>query len=159
MNLLHWSVLFKVIIFNGMEGLQGFLWWAPSAMEIVNSLWPSDTMCWHRSGSALAQVMACCLMAPSHYLNQCWPPIYEVLWYSPQEQFHGECRSYYSVLWVWQLYFKIISIFPRGQWVKTTMILLKYWPILSTIWADLDFICKFGHFVSILGQFHWEGFY
>ena len=25
-----------------------------------------------RYGSTLAQVMACCLMAPSHYLNQCW---------------------------------------------------------------------------------------
>ena len=25
-----------------------------------------------RSGSTLAQVMACCLTAPSHYLNQCW---------------------------------------------------------------------------------------
>ena len=38
----------------------------------VNSLWPSDTMCWHKSGSTLAQVMACCLTAPSHYLNQYW---------------------------------------------------------------------------------------
>ena len=26
----------------------------------------------HRSGSTLAQVMACCLMAPSHYPNKCW---------------------------------------------------------------------------------------
>ena len=38
----------------------------------LNSLWPSDTIWWHRSGLALAQVMACCLIAPSHYLNQCW---------------------------------------------------------------------------------------
>ena len=29
-------------------------------------------MWWQRSGSTLAQVMVCCLMAPSHYLNQCW---------------------------------------------------------------------------------------
>ena len=29
---------------------------------------------WHRSESTLAQVMACCLTAPSHYLNQCWLP-------------------------------------------------------------------------------------
>ena len=35
----------------------------------VNSLWPSDTIWWHRSGSTLAQVMAGCLTAPSHYLN------------------------------------------------------------------------------------------
>ena len=38
---------------------------------MINSLWPSDAIWWHRSGSAPAQVMACCLMAPSHYLNQC----------------------------------------------------------------------------------------
>ena len=35
----------------------------------LNSLWPSDTIWRHESGSALAQVMACCLTAPSHYLN------------------------------------------------------------------------------------------
>ena len=40
-------------------------WW-------LNSLRPSDTIWRHRSGSTLAQVMACCLTAPSHYLNQCW---------------------------------------------------------------------------------------
>ena len=30
--------------------------------------------------------MACCLMAPSHYLNQCWIIIKGVLWVSPQSQ-------------------------------------------------------------------------
>ena len=39
---------------------------------IINSLWPSDATWRQRSGSTLAQVMACCLTAPSHYLNQCW---------------------------------------------------------------------------------------
>ena len=38
----------------------------------VNTLWPSDAIWRHRSGSTLAQVMACCLTAPSHYLDQCW---------------------------------------------------------------------------------------
>ena len=33
----------------------------------VNSLWPNDAIWRQRSGSTLAQVMACCLMAPSHY--------------------------------------------------------------------------------------------
>ena len=35
-----------------------------------------------RSGSSLAQVMACCLTAPSHYLNQWWLIINEVQWHS-----------------------------------------------------------------------------
>ena len=38
----------------------------------VNSLWSSDAIWRHETGSTLAQVMACCLAAPSHYLNQCW---------------------------------------------------------------------------------------
>ena len=29
-------------------------------------LWPSDAIWWHRSGSTLVQLMACCLMAPNH---------------------------------------------------------------------------------------------
>ena len=38
----------------------------------INSLWPGDAIWQHRSGSTLDQVMACCLKATSHYLNQCW---------------------------------------------------------------------------------------
>ena len=37
-----------------------------------------------RSGSTLAQVMACCLMTPSHYLNWCWLNIKGLLKLSPQ---------------------------------------------------------------------------
>ena len=45
----------------------------------VNTLWPCDTIWWQRSGSALAKLMAFCLMAPSHYLSQCWLPIQSLL--------------------------------------------------------------------------------
>ena len=40
---------------------------------------PSDAIWWHKSMSTLAQVMAWCLTAPSHYLNQCWLIISRVL--------------------------------------------------------------------------------
>ena len=43
-----------------------YLYWC------VNSLGPGDAIWRQRSGSTLAQAMACCLTAPSHYLNQCW---------------------------------------------------------------------------------------
>ena len=33
---------------------------------------PSDAIWRHGSWSTLAQVIACCLTAPSNYLNQCW---------------------------------------------------------------------------------------
>ena len=48
----------------------------------LNSLWQSDAIWQHRFRSTLAQVMACCLTAPSHYLNQCWLIISEVQWHS-----------------------------------------------------------------------------
>ena len=62
----------------------------PSANDIpipnLNTLWPSDTI-WHKSGSTLAQVMACCLTAPSHYLNQCWLIISKVQWHPSESNF------------------------------------------------------------------------
>ena len=50
-------------------------------MISFNSFWPIDTTWHHRTWSTLVQVMACCLMAPSHYPNQCWFIISEILWY------------------------------------------------------------------------------
>ena len=44
----------------------------PLKGQWVNSLRPSDIIWQHRSGTTLAQVMDCCLTAPSHNLNQCW---------------------------------------------------------------------------------------
>ena len=49
-----------------------------------NWLWPSDAIRRHRSGSILAEVMVCYLMAPSHYLNQCWLSISKVLCHSAE---------------------------------------------------------------------------
>ena len=53
----------------------------------VKSLGPSDTTWRQRSGSPLAQVMACCLKAPSHYLNQCWLIISKIEWHSSKGKF------------------------------------------------------------------------
>ena len=44
----------------------------------INSLWPSDAIWCHNTLSILVQVMAWCLIAPSHYLNQCWLIMSEV---------------------------------------------------------------------------------
>ena len=91
-----------------------------------------------RCGSTLAQVMACCLMAPSHYLNQYWQIISEVMWHSSQSIFTGNVQDIYpwqefenyklniqshapgineskhSPLWKWkkccQWYFKCMSL-------------------------------------------------
>ena len=62
------------------EGIITFFWDFLRTHDI-NSLW--QYIC----GSTLVQVLAWCLMAPSHYLNQCWLIIYEVLWHSPVGNF------------------------------------------------------------------------
>ena len=37
-------------------------------IKSINSLWHSgDAIWWHKTGLKLAQVMACCLLTPSHY--------------------------------------------------------------------------------------------
>ena len=60
----------------------------------VNSFSRSNTRCgtiWRqRPRSALAQVMACCLIAPSHYHNQYWYIISKDLWQLPDQNFTRE---------------------------------------------------------------------
>ena len=106
-DLIMFSLLFYVHIFrtdemifqNGYRYLMQF-----QGTFGLNSLWPSDVIWRQRSGSILTRLMACCLAAPSHYLNQCWLIISEVQWHSyPFE-------NYIS---------KFTFKFPRGQWVKS----------------------------------------
>ena len=53
----------------------------------------SDAVWRHRTGSTLAQVMTCCLTAPSHCLNQCWLLTAEVLWHSPESNFTASAHA------------------------------------------------------------------
>ena len=84
----------------------------------INSLWPSDTIWQHKSGWTLAQVMACCLTAPSHYLNQSWLIISKVQWHSSESNFTRDT----SVICHWNklenYLSKILFKSPRGQWVN-----------------------------------------
>ena len=68
-----------------------------------------------RSGSPLAQVMACCLTAPSHYLNQCWLIISKVEWYSSKGKFTRDTLAinYWNYLEI--KYLKYHSNFPGAN--------------------------------------------
>ena len=68
----------------------------------LNSLRPSDAIWRHRSGSTLAQVMASCLMAPSHYLNQAFHHLSPVTFILGQ--FHKRCPNHQSLKSVWKLH-------------------------------------------------------
>ena len=86
----------------------------------VNSLWPSDAIWRQRSGSRLAQVMACCLTAPSHHPNQCWLIIRKVLWYSSEDIMMRRFEDANQQSKLENYIFKITLRSLRGQWVKTT---------------------------------------
>ena len=45
-----------------------------------NPLWPSEAIWWHKFVSTLARAKAYCVMALSHYLDQCWLNISMVQW-------------------------------------------------------------------------------
>ena len=68
--------------------------------------------------------MACCLTAPSHYLNQCWLAISKVLWHSSEGNFVRDTSAtiHNNLLENYQPKFKSKS--PRGQWVNVWLSLL-----------------------------------
>ena len=59
----------------------------------ARAMWRSEAMSCYKTWSTLTKVMACCLTAPSHYLNQCWLIIIEVLWHSPHGNFTGNSQD------------------------------------------------------------------
>ena len=58
-----------------------------SSILVQWHMWPRDAIWRHRAGSALAQVMACYLMAQRHYLNESWLTINCVQWRSPEKNY------------------------------------------------------------------------
>ena len=82
------------------------------------SFGPSDAIWRGRSWSTMVQVMACCLTAPSHYLNQCWLIIGTVLWHSSEDIFIRRCEDTNQLNKIENCIFKITLRSPRGQWVQ-----------------------------------------
>ena len=75
---------------------------------------PSDAIWRQKSGSTLAQLMAWCLTAPSHYLNQCWLIISEVQWHSHQGNFTRDASTTNHQNLFKNYMSKIVSKFSRG---------------------------------------------
>ena len=86
-----------------------------------NSLRPSDAIWRQRTRSTLAHKMACCLTAPSQYLNQCWLIISEVQWHSYKGIFTRDA-SITNHQNLFENYMSIILFkFPRGQGLNVSM--------------------------------------
>ena len=70
---------------------------------------------WHKYGSTLAQVMACCLTAPSHYLNQCRLIISKVQWHPSESNFTRDTSVISHWNYLENYLFKILFKSSRGQ--------------------------------------------
>ena len=119
-----------------------FMW-----CHCFNSLGPSDAIWRQRSGSTLAQVMACCLKALSHYINQCWLIISKVsdirLRASSQEITEP---SITEVIWkIKYRYLKFHSNFPGANEQQTRWFKIPYSSIMLCF-------SGLGFFQSIVSQ-------
>ena len=86
-----------------------------SKLTDINSLGPSDTIWRQRSGSTLARLMACCLTAPNHYLNQCWLIISKVEWHSSEGKFTRDTSAInHWIIWK-SRYLNCHSNFPGAN--------------------------------------------
>ena len=84
----------------------------------VNLLQPSDTTWWHRSGSTLAQVMACCVMVPSHHWIQCWLLISSLCGIHLIAISHQEPKLLFCIMRLKSILLKLMP-FSQVQWVKS----------------------------------------
>ena len=66
----------------------------------------------NRCGSTLHWVMACCLIAPCHYLHQCWLLISDVMWQSPVDSFMVNGWDVYASCEFEKCWFKIYRNLP-----------------------------------------------
>ena len=91
-------------------------WW-PQLM-CINSSPPSPAYMRQETGSALVQVMACRLTAPSHYLNQYWL----IVNWTPRNKFQWYFNRH-SIIFIEENAFEnVVCYFPaklsRGRWVN-----------------------------------------
>ena len=119
-NTFQWNVVWNSNSFRKkmhlkMLAMAAILIWP----QCVNSLWPSDTIWWHRTESTLVQVMAWCLMASSHYLKHCWIFISISQWYSSDVSSLRDTPGINPIKLAWTSFiWHFIQIY-QGQSVKS----------------------------------------
>ena len=142
LSVTHWNVtLWKYWIIYSFIFERDFSCWvfvklydfANLCHLIINSIWSTDVIWWHKSRSTLAWVMACCLMAPSHYLNQGWLLISKVPFITVSAQAINCIMNLKIIL------LKITATILRFQWVINNEIsmynigLSPYFPFIGML--------------------------
>ena len=115
-----------------------------------------DAVWHHRSSSTLVQVVAWHLMAPSHYLKQCWIIISKAQWHSSEDNFTKDTSlRHWSLKFYLQIpYLKSIIILPhrrQDEWLGRTLLM----PEQCTEFRLTVLI----QFLEILSRSHKDPFY
>ena len=149
MAALHKGVCQNVIIM--------YVYWALTTQQKVNSLGPSDAIWRQRSGSPLAQVMACCLTAPSHYLNQCWLIINEVEWHSSMGNFTRDTTAIKHWNYLKIKCLKCHSNLPGANELRSSAVVLQFSSWCNVIHCLVQMFIpatRFAHIGHCLGWQH-----
>ena len=90
----YWLIISNVMWYSHEDSFTGniqdiYPWYDLKITNMRPQTHLQGTVWRHRTGSTPTQAMACCLMAPSHYLNQRWLIISDVLWHSPEDDLIG----------------------------------------------------------------------
>ena len=84
---------------------------------VLNPLWLSDAMWWHRTNLAnIGSGFGLLLGSTNHYLNQCWIIIHAVLWYSPEGNFRGNAQDFCPWYEFTVTTSNIAAKYHRDQW-------------------------------------------
>ena len=149
---------FGLMSFVAITSQQTFVFSMVSQQEkiLIVALWcHMPTYIWVN----LAQIMAWYLMAPSHYLHQCWFIIRGVLWDSYESCFVGSALDMNMSNELANYTLKITATSPRDQWVnecekiyKDNMVLWPFYlhngnliPIINITWSH-------HHLIFIIGN-------
>ena len=110
-------------------------------------------MWWHQNSKPiLVQVMARCLTAPSHYLNQCWLIIAEVQWHSPDGNFTRDA-SVVNQMGVTVINLRFHSYLPWACEFSITLLIQHSWFDIKLIKIlDLLLIPMSSHHFRGMGQ-------
>ena len=81
-----------------------------------------------------------CLMAPSHYLNQCWLIIKDVMWHSSESIFRSAFELNLNIC----LENILLKLQPHLRWVKMWALLYRIIAIYqySVVWLQQSIISK-----------------
>ena len=86
-----------------------------SCLFCINSSPPSAAHMRQWNGSALVQIMACHLFAPSHYLNKCWVIVYWTLRNKLQWNFNQNTKLFINENASENIVWETVAILSRGR--------------------------------------------